>query len=60
MSTLVSYSKAVGVDEMEREKNITKEIIVEREFIGKITAEKFVENIIKKHYENNENTKENM
>ena len=45
---------------MERDKNIAKEIIVEREFLGKITAEKFVENIIKKHYENNENTKENM
>ena len=45
---------------MERDKNIAKEIIVEREFLGKITEEKFVENIIKKHYENNENTKENM
>ena len=34
------------------------EYIVEREFLGKITAEEFVENIIKKHCDENGNSNE--
>ena len=34
------------------------EYIIEREFLGKITTKEFVENIIKKHCNENENTNE--